>query len=227
MLTLRYNANFNQNQYNYLINLAKGNDGTAAWAKQQLSDQRYFIDPNESKKVYTLSEIDSGSSRFNLTNEVVFNGGLLAGLVGAVFSWPAVAAAADTAAIGTTSSGVASGATFTFYHVTTKTNAASIISSGKLGDYTKSMWEAGYQYVFKELPTKAQAELAGLGSKAETIVKFETKIDYFNVVDNGVDESLRYIARVSNRPGSFEILNAQEVGFGSVWWNPATWNWFK
>ncbi|MFC3800977.1 RHS repeat domain-containing protein [Cohnella sp. GCM10012308] len=100
-----HDATFNKNQYTYLKNLASGNGPAAAWAKQQIKESRYYIDPAEPKKIYTLDEKDKGGVREDYLSEVLAVPLIAAGIVYA----PAVAAAADVATMGVSTSGIATG----------------------------------------------------------------------------------------------------------------------
>lgn len=84
--------------------MAKGSNGQAAWAKQQLEERRYYIDPSEPNKVYSLSEVDGG---------VREDWGVIVGAIPVIAAGivylPAVLAASDVVTVGVPTYGIATG----------------------------------------------------------------------------------------------------------------------
>ena len=94
----------------------------------------------------------------------------------------------------------------TYYHVTTRESADSIKESNELrhGKFESSV------FVWREQPTKSQALEAGLGSRTEVVLKFNS---YSSVVtDTGVVSSLQKTA-AEYKFGNMDIFNIEEVGF--------------
>lgn len=65
-------------------------------------------------------------------------------------------------------------------------------------------------YVWNKQPTKEQVEIAGIGSRDQVVLKFETSASF--IKDTGIDSALKPYAMESlfkNVP----IENIEEVGF--------------
>ena len=76
----------------------------------------------------------------------------------------------------------------TYYHVTTKESADKILASSELGS---GSWEARV-FVWKQKPTLKQSNLAGIGSKSQVVLKFQTNASF--ELDPGVNKSLYGLA---------------------------------
>ncbi len=101
------NARYSQNQVDYLNGLVASGGGSAAWAKQQLIQGRYYVDPNESGVAYTVGEMDTGTPRigtpgYDWNGEIAFTGGATAAIATYIYSCAAFIAAGDVATMGTT-----------------------------------------------------------------------------------------------------------------------------
>ncbi|MFC0211110.1 RHS repeat domain-containing protein [Paenibacillus chartarius] len=128
----------------------------------------------------------------------------------------------------------------TYYQVTSKENAKSLVDATKDGqstylrplEDTNGNSQPAHIYVFGKLPTKKQGEYIGARSYETVIelqihesISFESddslKTDeaQWNIVKDA--EPLRTTLKVN----SLEIRNVNEVNFKSevVWWNPFTW----
>jgi len=113
----------------------------------------------------------------------------------------------------------------TYYHVTTEEAAAEITQSGSLGKLTNS-WESRV-FAFTEQPTQSQAYAAGIGDRAQTVLKFNT-IASFEPDSGIVNSSVKNIA-VQTTYGQrvpINISNVETVGFmpePAKWWQ--FWKW--
>ena len=95
----------------------------------------------------------------------------------------------------------------TYYHVTTPSNAASIMMSGTM---VGSSWEGGYVYAWRERPSKYAMENSG--AHFGTIISFKTNVPFVN--DNGIyDQRVRKSGPVKSiRPGPITVWDVHIVG---------------
>ena len=100
--------------------------------------------------------------------------------------------------------GKSSTAKNTYYHVTTREAAESIKKSGEL---KCGKWETGV-FVWNKQPTKEQVEIAGIGSKDQVVLKFETSASF--IQDIGIDKALKPYAKRSLLK-NVSIENIEEV----------------
>lgn len=63
-----------------------------------------------------------------------------------------------------------------YYHVTTEENAQKIISSNELG-VRGNKWESRV-FAWNRQPTKEQANIAGIGTDANTVLRFRTDASF-------------------------------------------------
>ena len=102
-----------------------------------------------------------------------------------------------------------------YYHVTTSEKAQEIMKTGQLGTATNRF--ESKVFAFRTLPTKAEALAAGLGDKAQVVLKFTSNASW--EVDTYVDPALQSIA-VRTTDGQMIPINigsAEVVDFYDVW----------
>lgn len=105
----------------------------------------------------------------------------------------------------------------TYYHVTTEDAAAKIMDSGKLGREGNA-WESRV-FVWSEQPTKGQAKAVGIGSRTQTVLKFNTNASF--EPDAGIiNPSIKNITLQSTDTQRIpiNIQNVESVEFRPRWW---------
>lgn len=105
----------------------------------------------------------------------------------------------------------------TYYHVTTEEAAAKIMESSKLGKEGNT-WESRV-FVWSEQPTKGQAKAAGIGSRTQTVLKFNSNASF--EPDAGiVNPSIKNITLQSTDTQRIpiNIQSVESVGFKPRWW---------
>ena len=96
----------------------------------------------------------------------------------------------------------------TYYHVTTRENAVSIMTSGVMKG---SKWESGYVYAWCKKPSKKAKEMSG--ARFGTIISFKTSVSF--IKDTGIEDQKladKYGAVVSVCPGPIVVWDVQIVG---------------
>ena len=102
-----------------------------------------------------------------------------------------------------------------YYHVTTPENALKIIESGQLKN---GNWES-YVFAWTKQPTKKQASIAGIGSNAKTVIKFETNASFVPDTGNrGKSISKIVVQTADGQRLPISIYNVEIVGFRKAWW---------
>lgn len=98
----------------------------------------------------------------------------------------------------------------TYYHVTTREAADKIIESGKL---TKSKWETRV-FAWSELPSKEQAQMAGIGNKSQVVLKFQTNASFepdVGITNPYIKDIVKQTSDGQSLP--IDITNVERVDF--------------
>ena len=105
----------------------------------------------------------------------------------------------------------------TYYHVTYPSAAQQITGTGTLGK-PENQWESRV-FAWTQQPTKSQANAAGIGSKSQVVLQFNTSASF--EPDAGITNPKIKDITVQTTDAQrvpIKISNVQEVGFKKEWW---------
>ncbi len=104
-----------------------------------------------------------------------------------------------------------------YYHVTTDENAQKIMSSGELGIRNNS-WESRV-FAWNRQPTRKQASIAGISSKAQNVLKFQTNASFQKDKGNAGKSIAKFVVESTDgQRVPIPIWNVESVGFKKEWW---------
>ena len=153
-----------------------------------------------------------GFSLADFGKEVV-TGAVTGGLAGAAFYGAGKAVEAVKEGI---KGGIKGGSgSNVYYHVTTAEGAQQILETEQLKN---GKWES-HVFAWTQQPTQRQASIAGIGSEAQTVIRFETNASFTQDQGN-LNKSISDIV-VQTTEGQqlpISISNIEIVGFKKEWW---------
>lgn len=179
------------------------------------------------KTVGTYIDPDQGVKKPSIGEELLITATATLAIAAAIITAPAILATAEVATMGTTTGSITAGTAgagvglTTFYHVTSKGSAQTIMETGIIGNASKQ--EAGQVFAFIQKPTAYQASQSGARA-FDTLLEFKSPANAFSIPDNTIDLGLQAIARKAST-STVSVTSVKEVGFKAVWYKP--WTWFR
>ena len=101
--------------------------------------------------------------------------------------------------------------------MTTDENAQKIMSSGELGR-RNNRWETRV-FAWNRQPTRKQASIAGISSKAQNVLKFQTNASFQKDKGNAEKSIAKFVVESTDgQRVPIPIWNVESVGFKKEWW---------